>query len=110
MMDPMALAGMVFTLILVVLIGGIIVVTPLVRRLAALLELRLQEKMQSGQMGAGDAAELKKRIAALEEEVGALREQHASLVDRQQFVEALLQSGEEARALPAEAERGSAAP
>jgi len=110
MVDPMALAGMVFTLILVVLIGGIIVVTPLVRRLGALLELRLQEKMQSGQMSAGDAAELKKRIAALEEEVSALREQHASLGDRQEFVEALLRSGEGAQPLPAEAERGSAAP
>src|SRR5690606_33943538 len=32
MVDPMALAGMIFTLILVVLIGGIIVITPLTRR------------------------------------------------------------------------------
>ncbi len=108
-MDPMAVAGMIFTLLLVALIGGIIVVTPLARRLAALLELRLQEKMQAGKLDAGEAAALKKRIAALEEEVSALRERHASLGDRQDFVEALLRSGEEARALPAEAERGSTA-
>ena len=41
---------MIFTLLLVALIGGIIVVTPLARRLAALLELRLQEKMQAGKL------------------------------------------------------------
>lgn len=101
-MDPMALAGMIFTLILVALIGGIIVFTPLVRRLAALLELRLQERMQPGQIGARDAAELKKLVAALEEEVHALRAQHASLEERQRFLEALLRSDEQARLLPGE--------
>ena len=109
MVDPMALAGMIFTLILVVLIGGIIVITPLTRRLGALLELRLQEKM-AGQAGGGNAAELKKLVAELEKEVRALREQHASLEERQQFVESLLRGGEEARPLPAEAARSPEIP
>lgn len=97
-MDPNALGGMIFVIILIALIGGIIIVTPLARRLGALLELRLQEKVRGMPPDGGEIAGLRKLVTALEEEVRALREQQSSLEERQQFVEKLLEPGRPGRA------------
>lgn len=39
MLEPVALAGMIFSLLVILLIGGFILLYPLSRRLGALLEL-----------------------------------------------------------------------
>ncbi|NIP58516.1 MAG: hypothetical protein GWM92_09515, partial [Gemmatimonadetes bacterium] len=43
-MDPLIAASMIFTLILVVLIGGFIVLFPVTRRLGKALEVYLDQK------------------------------------------------------------------
>jgi hypothetical protein len=81
-MDPNALAGMIFVLILVVLVGGGILLYPLSRRLGALLESRIENEMQPGGSELGELREL----------VAALAEQVERLSDRQAFTEQVLES------------------
>jgi hypothetical protein len=81
-MDPMALGGMLFTLILVAMIGGFILLLPITRRLGAILEQRL-----SADAAAGLPAE---RVRRLESAVQALTDELERLAERQEFTEALL--------------------
>jgi hypothetical protein len=99
-MDPDALAGMVFTLILIGMIGGFILLVPVSRRLGQLLEFWLQEKQ--GVPSRDELAQLRKSIGALEEEL-------SSLSERQQFTERLLES-RHTTALPAVGEKSSGRP
>lgn len=91
-MDPMGLAGMVFTLILFLMIGGFILLYPLSRQLGRLLEQRLDEK-RSPALDRGDVARLREALESLERQV-------QSLQDRQEFVEGMLRSGRETASLP----------
>ena len=91
MIDILPFAGMIFSLLLVLIIGGFILLFPLSRRLGQLLELRMEERRQSLASGEGAVnEELQLALAAIE----ALREEVASLSARQQFMERLLESGE----------------
>lgn len=47
-MDPNALAGMIFTLILTLLVGGFIILFPITRRLGQALEVWIAEHRRSG--------------------------------------------------------------
>jgi hypothetical protein len=90
-MDPNAVAGMIFTLLLFLLIGGFIVLLPLTRRLGALIESKAAEKKQ-------DALPPQ----AIDELVNVIRDletQVRRLAERQEFTEQLLESGERDRAL-----------
>jgi hypothetical protein len=83
-MDPNALAGMVFTLVLASLIGGFILLFPLSRRLGLLLEEKARQQKGGVGLSAQDAQALRSRLEALESEVRVT-------VERQQFMEELLQ-------------------
>jgi hypothetical protein len=85
-MDPMALAGMIFTLITLVLIGGFILLFPLTRQLGKVLEQRLEDKRPPA-LDRADVARLREALESLERQV-------QSLTDRQEFVEGLLRGGE----------------
>lgn len=88
-MDPNALAGMIFTLLLFALIGGFIVLLPVTKRLGTLIESKLDEKKHE---------ELPPQ--ALDELVGVIRDlelQVRRLADRQEFTEQLLESGDRER-------------
>ncbi len=98
-MDPTPLAGMVFTLLLVLGIGGFILLYPLSRRLGLLLENRLQEKRQGA---APDVAQLRDSVHALQDQVDAL-------VERQEFLEGLLQA-QRPSGLLGESERATGKP
>ena len=80
-MDPNALAGMVFTLILVGMVGGFILVRPITRRLGALLEQRLNS--QASSLSPADVRKLREAVESLRAELDQLSE-------RQAFTEALL--------------------
>jgi hypothetical protein len=86
-MDMMEIAGMVFTLLMVTIIGGFILLFPLTRRLGALLEQRLQGK-QVEALGPRGLAELRREIRTLQEAVEKLSE-------RQAFTDALLEVREQ---------------
>lgn len=91
-MDPTAVAGMIFTLIFFLLIGGFILLFPLSRQLGKVLEQRLEEKRPVGL----DRAE----VARLREALETLERQVHSLQDRQEFVEGMLRPGGEKASLP----------
>ena len=80
-MDPNALAGMVFTLLLAGLVGGFILLAPLSKRLGLLLEQKANDKNQ--RQIAEEVSRLNRRIQLLEDEV-------RQIADRQQFTDELL--------------------
>ena len=82
-MDPNALAGMVFTLVLASLIGGFILLLPLSRRLGLLLEEKARQQKGGLSLSAQDVQALRDRLDALESDVRVA-------VERQQFIEELL--------------------
>ncbi|MFW5951612.1 MAG: hypothetical protein ACOCVZ_05800 [Gemmatimonadota bacterium] len=94
MIDIIPLAGMLFSLLMVLIIGGFILMFPLTRRLGKLLELRIQERRESALPA--------EEVAALREAVAGLQDQLERLADRQAFTERLLETGRP--------ERGSAEP
>lgn len=82
-MDPNALAGMVFTLVLASLVGGFILLLPLSRRLGLLLEEKARQQKGGLSLPAQDVQALRDRLEALESDVRVAAE-------RQQFIEELL--------------------
>jgi hypothetical protein len=81
-MDLMAIVGMIFTLVVLVMIGGFILLFPLSRQLVTLLHRRLEK---------GDAPAQEGQVAALTRAVESLRDEVARLSERQEFTERLLE-------------------
>ena len=90
-MEPMALVGMAFTLIMVAMIGGFILLIPLSRRLGQMLDVWVRDR--KGVDSSEELAQLRRTVQALEAEV-------SSLVERQQFTDELLQSRKAERLEP----------
>jgi hypothetical protein len=82
-MDPNALAGMAFTLLLALLAGGFILLFPLSRRLGLLLEARVKDR------NAAPAAS-DEELLLLRESVAQLATDLQRVTDRQEFMEKLL--------------------
>ena len=82
-MDPMALAGMLFVLVLIAMVGGFILLIPISRRLGRVLDAWLLEKR--GRVDTDELIQLRQAVQTLEAEVSALAE-------RQQFTDRLLES------------------
>jgi hypothetical protein len=82
-MEPNALAGMVFTLVLACLIGGFILLYPMSRRVGLLLEEKVRQQKGGLSLSAQDVQALRDRLEALESDVRVAGE-------RQQFIEELL--------------------
>jgi hypothetical protein len=82
-MDPVILAGMIFSIVVLLLIGGFILVFPLTRQLGAYLEKRM---LNEGPLEDADA-----RTQDLARAVEALRDEVARLSERQDFTERLLE-------------------
>ena len=91
-MDPNAIAGMAFTLILAAMVGGFVLLFPVSRRLGKFLENRLQDKK-------GTPALPPAEFEALQETVKSLESQLRRVGERQEFLEKLL-SSKQAAALP----------
>ena len=83
-MEPMALVGMVFALIVLAMIGAVVLLIPISRRLGAVLELWLDERGKASQIGPAE-------FGRIREEVAALRDEMEALGSRQDFVEKLLE-------------------
>ena len=82
-MDPLILASMIFSLLVLGLIGGFILLYPLTRRLAEVLEKRY--------LGDGTGGTNADQVAALRRAVKALRGEVERLGERQDFTERLLE-------------------
>lgn len=85
-MDLIPIAGMLFSLLMVLVIGGLILLFPISRRLGKFLELRIDERMEWDTLPKEAMNELMTVVEELQSEVQRLR-------DRQQFVERLLEPG-----------------
>ncbi len=75
-MDPNALAGMAFTLILAAMVGGFILLFPIARRLGLLLEGKIQDRKDPVRAELAEARKLKEHIEALEAQLKLLSERH----------------------------------
>lgn len=85
-MDILPLAGMLFSLLMVLVIGGLILLFPISRRLGKFLELRIDERMEWDTLPKDAFNELMDVVEELQHEV-------ARLGERQKFVERLLEPG-----------------
>ena len=81
-MDPVALAGMIFTLLLIGMVGGFILLIPVSRRLGAVLDYWLKEKTETSSLSA-DAAQARALLESVATRMEALEE-------KQVFMEELL--------------------
>jgi hypothetical protein len=84
--DIIPLAGMLFSLLVVLIIGGLILLFPLSKRLGQLIELRLEERRAGDTLPAAELEELRRSVESLQAEVSRIAE-------RQQFTERLLETG-----------------
>jgi TolA-binding protein len=91
-MAPVVLAGMLFTIVILAMLGGFILLLPITRRVGAILEQRLNEKSVQGSSAA--------QVQQLQAMVRQLQAEVEQLAERQDFTEALLQ--EQPRMLPRE--------
>ena len=85
-MDIIPIAGMLFSLLMVLVIGGLILLFPISRRLGKFLEIRIDERMEWDTLPKEAFNELVDIVEELQTEVNRLS-------DRQQFVERLLEPG-----------------
>lgn len=85
-MDIIPLAGMLFSLLMVLVIGGLVLLFPISRRLGKFLEIRIDERMEWDTLPKDAFNELMGVVEELQNEVERLSE-------RQQFVERLLEPG-----------------
>jgi hypothetical protein len=81
-------AGMIFSLLMALIVGGFVLMYPLTRRLGKLIELRLEERKseQGGLVASAEVERLRGVVEALQQDV-------AALVERQDFAERLLERG-----------------
>jgi hypothetical protein len=94
-MDPMGIAGMVFTLLFTGMIGGFILLRPVSRQLGLLLESKLQQNRNPDKLAIDKIENLTETVRMLEAEVRLLS-------DRLEFNEKLLGNRTERAALPAD--------
>ena len=85
-MDPELIPMMIFTIIVLAMGGGFILLFPITRRLGRFLEYRMSEK---GRLE--DREEMDRILRAVE----SLRDDVAHLAERQDFTERLLQKPED---------------
>ncbi|MGH7539548.1 MAG: hypothetical protein ACRELC_00965, partial [Gemmatimonadota bacterium] len=94
-MDPAQLGGMLFTLVMVVLIGIFITAFPVLRRLGGLMEESIRER-RDARLQQGDVSGVRRELSALATSVQTLERQLEHLGERQEFVEELLERSERA--------------
>lgn len=80
-LDPVILAGMIFSVVVLLLIGGFVLLYPVARQLGEYLRHRIQQ---------GDRAP-EEQVEELRRAVESLRNDVAHLAERQDFTERLLE-------------------
>lgn len=88
-MDPYALGGMIFSVVMVLIIGGFIVTFPILRRLGHLMEESIRER-RDARLDKGQVAQISGDIADLRNAFETLEKQLDLVGERQEFVENLL--------------------
>jgi hypothetical protein len=99
--DFVPFAGMIFSLLMALIVGGFVLMYPLTRRLGKLIELRLEER--KSEQGGMPVVEEVERLRGV---VEALQHEVAALAERQDFAERLLDRGAGGSGAPALGARG----
>jgi predicted nucleic acid-binding Zn-ribbon protein len=92
MIDRMAIAGMLFTLVAGAMVGGFVLLFPITRRLGAYLEQRLDANRSADELQEPQLREMRD----LKEAVFALQNEVERIAERQEFTEKLLGAGRDA--------------
>jgi hypothetical protein len=92
-MDMDLVIGVSFLLMFTLIVGGIILMFPLSRKIGLLIESRIDEKKGGVGAGSGELERVRDRLAALEEQVRAVSA-------RQEFLDDLLVERRPIDALP----------
>ena len=90
-MDPYTLGGMIFTIVMVLLVGGFIVFFPILRRLGALMEESIRER-RAGRLEQGQVEQLQGQIDNLTRALDSVERQMELMGERQDFTESLVDS------------------
>lgn len=98
--DPVVLAGMIFSLLVILLIGGFIVAFPVVRRLGSAVDVWVETRREEGVPGA-EADRLEAEVRELSRRLDALEGRLEVLAERQDFAEALIEGERPSDAPPA---------
>lgn len=91
MIEPMAIAGMLFVLIGAAMVAGFVLLLPISGRLGKYLEQRLE----ANRVGNGLQEPQLREIRELKEMVLSLQGEVERIAERQEFTEKLLDSGRE---------------
>jgi len=97
-MDPYTFGAMIFTIVMVILVGGFIISFPILRRLGALMEESIRER-RAGRLEHGQVTELQGQIDNLTRALDGVERQLELMGERQDFTESLVDSVSR-RALP----------
>jgi len=88
-MDPYALGGMIFSVVMVLIIGGFIVTFPILRRLGHLMEESIRER-RDARLDKGQVTQITGDITDLRNAFETLEKQLELVGERQEFTENLL--------------------
>jgi hypothetical protein len=88
-MDPYAQAGMIFTVVMTIIVGGFIVTFPIMRRLGRVMEESIRER-QAARIDQHDRSQLGAQLEELRGVVHQLEGHVGLLAERQDFVDNLL--------------------
>lgn len=88
-MDPYTQAGMIFTIIMTIIVGGFIVTFPIMRRLGRVMEESIRERQQA-RIGRDQTALLEAQMSELRGSLERLEGYVGLLAERQDFVDNLL--------------------
>lgn len=88
-MDPYALGGMIFSLIMVLIIGGFIVTFPILRRLGGLMEEYIRERRDT-RLDRGELGRVEGELRHVSEALETVRRQLDLVHERQEFLEELV--------------------
>lgn len=91
--DPFLLVSMIFTLLVILLVGGFIVTFPVMRRLGGAMEAWIEARRQGGATGE-ETARLRSEVRELGTRLEALERRMDVLSERQDFADSLLVGGE----------------
>lgn len=91
--DPVILLGMIFSIVVLLIIGGFIVSFPLFRRLGRLMDEWFVSR-QHERLREQDLREVEDGLSEFRTRLEAMEDRLELLAERQEFTESLLQSGD----------------
>ena len=97
--DPDVVLGMVFTVVMMLLVGGFLVAIPIIRRLGKLTDEWVRSRRE-GLPGDSEWARLTGHLESIDSRLGQIERDQSHMSERQEFVEGLV-TGAQQRSIAA---------